>query len=96
MTPKTFFDKYGPEERFDILKLLPTIQNKGATPLLVTVGGLEGQPKNPDRFAFEGLGDRINAMKAGNLSYALVDGADHSYSGVTDKLWAAMEAWFKK
>jgi pimeloyl-ACP methyl ester carboxylesterase len=96
MTPKTFFDKYGPEERFDILTLLPTIQGKGATPLLVTVGALEGQPKNPDRFAFEGLGERINAMKAGNLAYALIDGADHSYTGVTDKLWAAMEAWLKK
>ena len=82
--------------RFDILTLLPTIQGKGATPLLVTVGSLEGQPKNPDRFAFEGLGDRLSAMKAGNLAYALIDGADHSYTGVTDKLWAAMEAWFKK
>jgi len=96
MTPKTFFDKYGPEERFDILKLLPAVQSKGPIPLLVTVGGLEGQPKNPDRFAFEGLGERLNAMKAGTLSYNLIDGADHSYTGVTDKLWAAFEAWFKK
>ena len=77
------------------IRLLPVIQSKARTPLLVTVGGLEGQPKNPDRFAFEGLGERLNALKAGTLSYALVDGADHSYTGVTDRLWAAMEAWFK-
>ena len=89
MTPKTFFDKYGPEERYDILKLLA----KTKTPLLVTVGGLEGQPKNPDRFAFQGLSDKISAMAKGNIAHRLVDGADHSYSGVTDKLWQAFEGW---
>ena len=96
MTPRTFFDKYGPAERFDILTLLPKIQSKGAVPLLVTVGGLEGQPKNPDRFAFEGLADRLKSMTAGSLAFRLIDGADHSYTGVTDKLWGAFEAWFGK
>ena len=96
MTPKTFFDKYGPEERYDILKLLPQIINVAKTPLLVTIGSLEGQPKNPDRFAFQGLGDKVSALAKGNLAYRLVDGADHSYTGVTDKLWQAIEGWLSE
>jgi alpha-beta hydrolase superfamily lysophospholipase len=93
MTPKTFFDKYGPEERYDILNLLPQIKKAGKPALLVTIGSLEGQPKNPDRFAFEGLADKVTALAGGNLAFQLIDGADHSYTGVTDKLWNAIEAW---
>lgn len=92
MTTKVFFDKYGPEERYDILKHLPKI----TTPILVTVGGLEGaRPEQVDRFAFEGLSETISGMaeNQATLSSALIDGANHFYEDRTDALWSTVETW---
>jgi pimeloyl-ACP methyl ester carboxylesterase len=91
MTPRTYFDKYGAEERYDILKHLPNIK----TPLLITIGGLEGREGQADRYAFGGLSDKVAKAVAGSntKAFELIEGADHFYTGVTDKLWRAVERW---
>jgi hypothetical protein len=92
LAAKTYLDKYGPEERFDIVKHLPNVQ----VPILVTIGTKEGAgPESPDRFSFLGLADRITDLAQGqdNLSFEPIDGADHFYTGVTDQLWSAIDNW---
>jgi hypothetical protein len=92
LAARTYLDKYGPEERFDIIKHLPNVQ----PPILVTIGTKEGAgPESPDRFSFLGLADRIGALaeRQGNLSFEHIDGADHFYTGVTDQLWSAIDNW---
>ena len=92
LAAKTYLDKYGPEERFDIVKHLPNVQ----VPILVTIGTKEGAgPESPDRFSFLGLADRITDLAQGqdNLSFEHIDGADHFYTGVTDQLWSAIDNW---
>jgi pimeloyl-ACP methyl ester carboxylesterase len=92
LAARTYVDKYGPEERYDILKHLPNV----AVPLLVTVGGEEGaRPDSADRFPFGGLAEQVAALSARqpNLAFALIPGADHFYTGTTDALWATVERW---
>ena len=92
MTTRTFFDKYGPEERYDIMKHLPGI----TPPILVIIGGLEGNnPKDPDRFGFGGLADMVSEFADGadNASFSLIEGGDHFYTGLTHELWIAVEGW---
>jgi pimeloyl-ACP methyl ester carboxylesterase len=92
LAAKTYLDKYGPEERFDIVKLLPNVR----VPILVTIGAKEGEgPESPDRFSFLGLADRMSdlARTQDNLSFSHIQGADHFYTGVTDDLWEAIHSW---
>jgi pimeloyl-ACP methyl ester carboxylesterase len=91
LTAGTYVDKYGPEERYDILKHLPKVP----IPLLVTIGGLEGQPDAPDRFAFGGLADRVAALAEDlpKLTFELIPGANHFYDGTTAALWSAVVRW---
>ena len=95
MTTRTFFDKYGPEERYDILKHLPGI----AAPLLVLFGGLEGNvPENVDRFGFGGLADMVSEFAAGtdNAACSVIDGGDHFYTGRTEELWTVVDGWLNQ
>jgi pimeloyl-ACP methyl ester carboxylesterase len=95
MTTRTFFDKYGPEERYDIMKHLPGT----SAPLLVLFGGLEGNvPENFDRFGFGGLADKVTQFAAGadNATCGVIEGGDHFYNGVTDELWAAVDGWLSE
>jgi len=77
-TARTFVDKYGPADRYDILTHLPNVR----APILVTVGSLEHQ------LSFRGHRTELPALaaKQPNLRFAMVDGADHQYTGVVDSL----------
>jgi len=91
-TARTYVDKYGPAERYDVLKHLPNVQ----TPLLVTIGGEEGiHEDRPDRFAFGGLAEKVSALASDlpNVTFELIPGADHAYTNRNDELWAAVERW---
>jgi pimeloyl-ACP methyl ester carboxylesterase len=95
LTARTYVDKYGPDERYDILKHLPNV----ATPLLVTIGGAEGaRPDSPDRFPFGGLAEQVAALsdRVPSLTFALIPGADHFYTGTTDALWTAAAGWLAR
>ena len=91
-TARTYVDKYGPAERYDIVKHLPNVK----TPLLVTIGGEEGiYGGRPDRFAFGGLAEKVAALASDlpNVTFELIPGADHAYTNRTEQLWAAVERW---
>lgn len=95
MSTRTFFDKYGTEERYDIMTHLPNID----VPLLVTIGSLEGnRPEKIDRFSFSGSAEAIGKLSESqtNLSFAPIEGADHFYSGEVDQLWLQLQAWIAK
>jgi hypothetical protein len=92
LTARTYLDKYGPEERYNILTHLPQVQ----VPLLVIIGSLEGtRPQHPDRFPFGGLAAQVPALAQSHppLTFQLIPGADHHYTGVREALWSAVETW---
>ena len=92
MTARVYVEKYGPDERYDVLKHLPHVR----TPLLVTIGGEEGvHPDRADRFGFGGLAEKVAAQaeQQPNLAFELIPGADHQYTHRTDQLWTAVEHW---
>ena len=94
-TARTYVDKYGPAERYDVLKHLPNVR----TPLLVTIGGEEGiYEDRPDRFAFGGLAEKVaaHASDLPNVTFELVPGADHSYTNRTEQLWTVVERWLSQ
>jgi pimeloyl-ACP methyl ester carboxylesterase len=94
LAARTYVDKYGPDERYDIVRHLPGV----SIPLLVTIGGEEGaRPDSPDRFPFGGLAEQVAALadRQSNLTFELIPGADHFYTGTTDALWAAVERWLE-
>jgi pimeloyl-ACP methyl ester carboxylesterase len=91
-TARTYVDKYGPAERYDVLKHLPNVR----TPLFVTIGGEEGiHEDRPDRFAFGGLAEQVRALAGDlpNVTFELIPGADHQYTNRNDELWTAVERW---
>jgi alpha-beta hydrolase superfamily lysophospholipase len=92
MTARVYVDKYGPDERYDVVKYLPDVK----VPMLVTIGGEEGvHADRPDRFGFGGLAEKVTALaeRQPNLTFELIPGADHQYTNRTDQLWAAAERW---
>ena len=92
MTARIYVEKYGPDERYDVVKHLPNVR----TPLLVTIGGEEGvHLDRPDRFGFGRLAETVANMarELPDLTFELIPGADHQYTNRTDQLWAAVERW---
>jgi alpha-beta hydrolase superfamily lysophospholipase len=87
-TARTFLDKYGPEERYDILKHAVA----APVPLLITLGSEEKSPLYRDLAASgESLAGRNPAV-----SFQLIAGADHAYTGKVDALWAAARTWLDR
>ncbi len=86
---RTYLDKYGPAARYDYFDHLP----RTGVPLLLTLGSLER-----DDVSFAPLAERGPSMSSewSNVSYALVDGADHFYTGCTDDLWNSVSAWLTR
>jgi pimeloyl-ACP methyl ester carboxylesterase len=87
-TARTFVDKYGPDEQYDILKHLP----KASVPLLVTLGGEEQSP------VFRSLHAEVPRLVEGSplLTFQVIDGADHWYTGKVDELWQLFSVWREK
>jgi pimeloyl-ACP methyl ester carboxylesterase len=86
---RTYLDKYGPAARYDYFAHLPSTN----VPLLLTLGSLE-----QNDISFAALAERGPSMSNEwpNLSYALIDGADHSYTDRTDALWHSVSAWLTR
>src|SRR5207249_3125713 len=85
---RTFLDKYGPEERYDILKYIGV----GSVPLLITLGSEEKSPPFRDLAA---TGDSL-AERSANLSFQLIAGADHAYTGKAEVLWDVARRWIEQ
>jgi hypothetical protein len=81
----SLLDKYGPDDRYDYYRHLPNVK----VPLLITLGGLE------NGLAFDPLAADGPALadKQENLTYASVDGADHSYLARVPEVWTLAREW---
>jgi len=81
----SLLDKYGQDDRYDFYRHLPKIE----VPLLLTLGGRE------DTLTFRALaadGPGL-AKKQSNLTYASIEGADHSYSTRIPEVWTLAHEW---
>jgi pimeloyl-ACP methyl ester carboxylesterase len=81
----SLLDKYGPDDRYDFYRHLPNVE----VPLLLTLGGLE----NGLGFAPLAVDGPAFADKHANLTYATVDGADHSYLARVPEVWSLAREW---
>jgi dienelactone hydrolase len=92
---QTYLDKWGPEERFNVLARL----RDAMAPVLVTVGSEEGKgPEAPDWLQFGGLAEELAKIAATtpNVSFELVEGANHAYAGCVDALWSLARDWLRR
>ena len=92
---RTYLDKWGPGERNNVLRLLPDVR----VPVLVTVGGLEGQtPQSSDWLQFGNYAPQLEALAAStpNVTFKLIEGANHAYAGRVEALWDAASAFLRQ
>lgn len=89
ITAAGYVDKYGPEERFNILKFADRV----TCPTFYTFGELELQTG----IAFVGLPEALADLPEGESSREIItlDGADHMYTGVRDVLGERLIAWLR-
>lgn len=77
----TYIDKYGPADRYDILKCIPKIKH----PVRFVFGEIELRHGG---VSFEKLPEQISARtpKKANMQIAAIEGANHMYTGRRDEL----------
>lgn len=85
-TATGYLEKYGPEERYHLLKLLPGLKH----PTLVILGSKEMETN----LAFQGLDQAIASAHPGAVVEVL-PGADHVYSGFRRELGQRILTWLK-
>jgi pimeloyl-ACP methyl ester carboxylesterase len=87
ITAGGFIDKYGPAERYNILRFVHEL----SCPALFAYGSKELEQ---GEIPFAGMPDALRSGPgADRREIVVVDGADHLYSGVTDQLAGAICAW---
>jgi pimeloyl-ACP methyl ester carboxylesterase len=87
ITAAGFIDKYGPAERYNILKFA----DRPTCPVLFTYGSKELAQGG---IAFAGLPDALTALPNGQKrQVAVIEGGDHLYTGVGNQLADTMTAW---
>lgn len=88
ITAAGYLDKYGPEERYNILRFIDRV----SCPVLVTYGQTELEKGG---VAFAGMSDAIPAHRRVGQSIEVlsIPGADHAYTGVYGQLSAAVINW---
>ena len=94
LAARTYVDKYGPAERYNILHTLPRVR----VPILVTIGSEEGLgPQSSDWFPFGGFARKVEELSrhTPNVSFELIDGANHAYAGREDALWSVAQKWLE-
>ena len=96
ITAEGFVDKYGPEDNYNILKLLPRTTH----PLLVTVGALEGVVINDvnSLMAFRGLAHQLEKLsgEVENMTFLTIPGGDHQFNGVRQDGWEIIQGWLSQ
>lgn len=82
-----FVDRYGPEEKYNVLKMLDRV----GCPTFVTYGSSEMQTE----VAFRGMSDEVERLAgaAKSLEVAVIAGADHIYTGCHDVLGMRITRW---
>jgi pimeloyl-ACP methyl ester carboxylesterase len=87
VTAAGFVDRYGPAERYNILRMLDRV----TCPTLMTYGSSEVQAHD----AFRGMPEAVEkcATEQNRLQTAVIAGADHQYTGCYDTLAARINKW---
>jgi len=85
ITAAGYVEKYGPDERYNYLNFLRGLK----VSILVTFGGIE----LANNSAFTQSPEAIAALSQANVLVRTIDGADHFYSGVNDRLLHEVMAW---
>jgi pimeloyl-ACP methyl ester carboxylesterase len=85
-----FVDRYGPQERYNVLKLLDRVP----CPTLVTYGSSEVQNDAAFRGMPEAVAELTSAANA--LQVAVIGGADHVYTGLHDVLARRIASWLSR
>jgi alpha/beta superfamily hydrolase len=87
ITANAYIDKYGPAERYNILKFAADLP----CPALFTYGSKE---LDQGGIAFAGLPEALMSLpQADRRHVAVIDGADHFYTGLGSELAKAIAAW---
>jgi pimeloyl-ACP methyl ester carboxylesterase len=89
ITANAYIDKYGPAERYNILKFAADLP----CPALFTYGSKE---LDQGGIAFAGLPEALNRLShSDRRQLSIVDGADHFYTGVGSRLAEAATSWLR-
>jgi pimeloyl-ACP methyl ester carboxylesterase len=87
MTAAAYIDKYGPAERYNILKFAADLP----CPALFTYGGKE---LDSGGVPFAGMPEAVSSLTNGERrAVRVVEGADHVYSGVAPQLADQIAMW---
>jgi pimeloyl-ACP methyl ester carboxylesterase len=87
ITAAGYIDKYGPDERYNVLKFAGELR----CPALFTYGSKE---LTSGGIAFAGMPEALSALPGGQRrTVEVIEGADHVYTGVTDRLVTEIERW---
>jgi pimeloyl-ACP methyl ester carboxylesterase len=84
-----YFEKYGPDERYNYLQFLPGVR----CPTLITLGSLEVENNMAFRGAPEALAALGNRLERSTIE--TIPGADHFYTGVRPELLGRVEDWLR-
>jgi pimeloyl-ACP methyl ester carboxylesterase len=100
ITAESYLDKYGPAERYNLLKLvdrlpLPTLFTFGSQEVLQGIAFREF-PDELVKFEMAGTGPSGTGPKAAPLKTAVIGGGDHHYTGVQGVLLDTIERWLRK
>lgn len=89
VTGAGYVEKYGPDERYNYLRFLPSVK----CPTLVTLGSIEVE----GNMAFRAAPAELAAMakRHGRLHVETITGADHFYTGVRAKVVVVVEEWLR-
>ncbi len=94
-TAAVFLDKYGPEERYNILRYIPNVK----VPLLVTIGGAEGVEtgQGNSKIGFAGLAAEVQKLEGEleNVTFHLIPGGDHAYTHQREYAWNVISGWLE-
>ncbi|HET6882030.1 MAG TPA: alpha/beta fold hydrolase [Pirellulales bacterium] len=90
VTAAGYVDKYGRDERYNILKHVPLV----ACPMLFTFGTIELRRGS----AFHGLPEDLNkpAEQGADVKVAILAGADHFYTAARSELAAQIATWLQQ
>ncbi len=93
LTAGVFMDKYGPGEKYDVIRLLPNVK----VPTLVTLGSLEGVERGQSNslMGFAGLGSELEKLSGelDQMAYASVLNGDHFYTGQREPAWKIVQGF---
>jgi pimeloyl-ACP methyl ester carboxylesterase len=85
ITAAGYVEKYGPDERYNYLKLLRAVR----CPLLVTLGAFE----STNNMAFRAAAEAIGELRRLNVTVETIAHADHFYTNARNDLIAQLERW---